>query len=195
MKTSDIARNPSSSSALGKKAPSTHDFLKRCALTFGTAIWLEMGCAGAPVRPEPGDCPKEAIEAMEELDLWDRYSFAAWLDVGQMYPRREGPDMGVYRSGPIVSFVYRPDRTKLPKGTRLYGQLWVNEKERIVYGRWTEAELPGNRKVPVCLVLAGSGRSEGWEWGEGSAPGAVRLERALMIEAVHHWPAPDDLRR
>ncbi len=185
VKTSDTAKSPSPSPVPGKKAPSTSDFLKRCALSFGTAAWLELGCSGAQVRPEPGNCPKGAVEAMTELEMYEGNGIAVWLDVGQVEPPYE-PLWGVYRSGSIVSRVSRSEG-KMPKGTLLYGQLWMNEKERVAYGRWTEAELPDGKKVPVCLILASS-RGDGYRWMEGSAPGAVRLPKHVPFEIAHRWP-------
>ncbi len=193
VKTSDTAKSPSPSSVPGKKAPSTSDFFKKCALSFGTAAWLEMGCAGAQVRPEPGDCPKGAAQAMADLELYKGEILSAWIDASQ--PQLEAGEVergvrGVYRSGPIVSRTahqYRPGH-KLPVGTLLYGQLWMNEKERVAYGRWTEAELPGSRKrVPVCLILASS-RGDGYKWSEGSTPEAVRLPKEVVFQVVHRWP-------
>jgi len=195
VKISDTAKSPPPSPVLGKKTPtSTSAFLKRCALSFGTAAWLEMGCAGAQVRPEPGDCPTGAIQAMAELRLmlpgaWESY-FGAHLDASQ--PEVSGGEpLGVYRSGSIVSRVSDPEDTGLPKGTLLYGQLWVNEKERRVYGRWSEAELPGGKKVPVCLILRGPGW-DGYPWMEGSTPGAVKLPKEHTFEPVLHWPFPGE---
>jgi serine/threonine-protein kinase len=183
----DTAKSPSPSPLSGKKAPSTSTFLKRCAISFGTAAWLEMGCAGAPVRPEPGDCPKGAVEAMEEMGLYEREGIRTWIDASQPQSESSDVERGVYRSGPIVSRTVRA-MEKMPAGTLLYGQLWMNEKERVAYGRWTEAELPGSRKrVPVCLILASS-RGDGYRWSEGSTPEAVRLPKEVMFEVVHRWP-------
>lgn len=79
----------------------------------------------------------------------------------------------------------------MPAGTLLYGQLWMNEKERVAYGRWTEAELPGGKKVPVCLTITRYdtmyGRV-GYKWSKGSTPGAVRMPKELMVSVVNRWP-------
>jgi serine/threonine-protein kinase len=126
---------------------------------------------------------------MAELKLYRGMDLFAWLDTSQPHSKAAVIEIGVYRSGPIVSRL-ETGKGEMPAGTLLYGQLWMNEKERVAYGRWTEAELPGSRKrVPVCLILGGfAGRRDGVEWEEGSTPGAVRLLKLLAFEVVHRWP-------
>jgi poly(3-hydroxybutyrate) depolymerase len=49
------------------------------AIGLGAALAVSAGCPGAQLRPEPGECPEEAVKAMKEHGLKDgdrvTYSF------------------------------------------------------------------------------------------------------------------------
>jgi serine/threonine-protein kinase len=113
------------------------------------------------------------------------------LDVNQ--PRTESEVRGRYRSGPLVSRLTEPEG-KAPAGTLLYGRLWVDEKGRAVWGRWTEAEIPGGSKVPVCLELGVNGEPYPIEEGfaEILGPGTVMLGRRTALHFVTRWAGADD---
>ncbi|WP_245815043.1 hypothetical protein [Cystobacter ferrugineus] len=160
------------------------------------AAWLcataGLGCPAVQVKPpEPADCPQQATEAMEALELRTASPLEAIIDINQ--PGRFGEE-GVYQDGPITSRITRGDGN-LPEGTLLHGQLWTGSgidedwgerKRPAVMGRYTQAVLPDGRKYPVCIVLGDrDGRIAVWE---GSKPGAFLLSRNVPVSAVWRWP-------
>jgi serine/threonine-protein kinase len=156
------------------------------------AAWLcvtfTVGCPAAQVRPPPGDCPPEAVESMEKLQITGRGG-QVLIDIHQ--PGKMG-DMGIYRPGPITGkVVYVSDMDLFPNGTLLYGQLWTEGLTKrgaeAVYGRYTEALLLDGRRVPVCIVLAGDGTGLLRKF-EGSKPGEAVLSRVVHFRAVDIWP-------
>ncbi|WP_338867951.1 serine/threonine protein kinase [Myxococcus stipitatus] len=160
-------------------------FLKTCAGVTAVAA-LSMGCPGAQVRPEPGDCPSEAREAMfnrankRGLRLRPGQSFMLTLDARQ--PGAMG-ESGTYADGPVTGVVRISSLPGLPEGARLSGYLWTGGE--FLVGRYTEARLPDGRTVPVCIVLAEEGYVEKWE---DSKPGAAVVGRSLPAYLVERWP-------
>ncbi|MGZ3460216.1 MAG: serine/threonine protein kinase [Archangium sp.] len=161
------------------------------------AVWLctatSLGCPAAQVRPEPENCPEEALHNMFEvlkLNEEDR-RFQATVDINQP----GGPtEEGTYRDGPIIGRVVQYDWSPhgLPGGTLLYGRLWTGpgiqdrDGEDAVMGRYTEALLPDGRKLSVCIVLGqADGREHKWP---GSKPGAAVLKRELAVFPAERWP-------
>jgi len=157
------------------------------------AAWLcaafSAGCPAAPLRPQPEDCPLEALESMESLNIRERLIYKVVLDINQP---GEQTQEGIYRTGPIISRVVKDSVSapSLPVGTLLYGQLWTEGLTRrgrdAVYGRYTEALLPDGRRVPICFALwdeAGIFPKE-----PGSKPGEARLPRVLDVMALDRWP-------
>jgi serine/threonine protein kinase len=155
------------------------------------AAWLcttfSVGCTAAQLRPLPGDCPPEAIQAMEELDLFGK-RFHVIIDINQPGTEQQ---TGIYRAGPIISRPVRyPWTGPLPEGTLLYGQLWTEGLtkygQEAVLGRYTEALLPDGRRIPICFVL---GDSTGLVLkSEGSQPGQTRMPREFRAYAARWWP-------
>lgn len=153
-----------------------------------------IGCPAAQVRPEPADCPREALQAMEELRIHTASPLQAVTDISQ--PGRAS-ELGTYQSGPIIGRLVRGDGN-LPEGTLLHGRLWtgpgiyVGEKafpRPAVVGRYTLAVLPDGRKYPVCIVLGGNPESGGVSmWAEYSKPGAAVLNRELPVSVIERWP-------
>jgi serine/threonine-protein kinase len=154
-------------------------------------ITLKVGCATWPPPPKKGgQCPQEALENMVRLKIYPESGLTVTLDIHQ--PGDWG-DRGVYRDGPIISQVSQ-GWGDMPSGALLRGKMWVADvydystmPHKSVMARYTEAQLPDGRVLPVCLVL-GSG-SVGREWElEGSQPGAAVLQRRQNVSAVRWWP-------
>jgi hypothetical protein len=57
-----------------------------------------------------------------------------------------------FKAGPVVGRVVVSSETSFPEGTLLYGHLWIDEKEARRDAVYTEAELPGGERLPVCLM-------------------------------------------
>ncbi|OJT20042.1 hypothetical protein BO221_33155 [Archangium sp. Cb G35] len=157
------------------------------------AAWLcaatGVGCAGAQVRPEPADCPADAVEAMfKELKMSAGGFTNALIDVNQPV---EGGDYGIYADGPIVGRVTKGEGL-LVEGTLLYGRLWTGPgltddlgRESVI-GRYTRAVLPNGKEYPVCIALGGPyGRVRRQP---GPKSGTVQLVRIDAINAVWRWP-------
>ncbi len=150
-----------------------------CLLQGGTA------CAGAQVRPQPGDCPPEALAAMKALRINIHDAVPAWLDVTK--PRENMVDN--YTDGPVVSSLLR-DFGDLPQSAVLYGRLWVTGNgvdvfgRKKVYGRWDRAKLPDGREVPVCFIM---GNPTGLPEAEVSPPGYARMARRAPLVAVKRF--------
>ncbi|HYO60234.1 serine/threonine-protein kinase [Archangium sp.] len=150
-----------------------------CLLQGGTA------CAGAQVRPQPGDCPPEALAAMKSLRIDIGEGRNAWLDVTK--PRWNMRDN--FTDGPVVSSFIDSFRD-LPEGSVLYGWLWVtgngvdHKGRKKVYGRWDKAKLPDGTELPVCFILANPDGAHELEVGP---PGYARLPRQGPLVAVKRF--------
>jgi serine/threonine-protein kinase len=148
-----------------------------------------LACPGAPVKPEPANCPSEALEAMGEA-IGLTGSLRAVIDINQSGDQSQ---LGTYRDGPVVGRIvgYSRGDPALPDGTLLYGRLWAGPGMTDEYGReavmarYTEARLPDGRTYPVCIVL---GNRDGRVFTQpGSKPGAAVLPRELPVTAVTRW--------
>jgi serine/threonine-protein kinase len=123
----------------------------------------------------------------EELQLEEGSLLKAIVDINQP---GEQSDLGTYRDGPITGRITRTEG-RLPVGTLLKGWLWTGpgiyeRKREAVLARYTSAELPDGREVPVCIVLGGlDGRVPKVK---GSTAEAVLLPRALPADPVRSWP-------
>jgi serine/threonine protein kinase len=184
----------STSPVASEKGSSFMSPLRNSRPVRATAAWLcaalSIGCPAAQVRPQPGDCPQEAVERMEELGVL-RKSVEIILDINQ--PGEVG-QLGSYHTGPIISRVVHLSRLTppmLPEGTLLYGQLWTEgltkRGQDAVYGRWTEALLPDGRRVPICFAL-GTDRTGLYTKREGSKPGQALMSRLTGAQSVDIWP-------
>jgi serine/threonine protein kinase len=138
------ASPPALSPAAPPKAPKGRTKAALCAAGVALA-----GCAGVPVRPTRQQCPAEAVAAMQQRD-WKIVTL--YLDpnserVGQRIPLRPGPIISAIRNtafeGPFTS-----------KGMAglLHGHVFHAEDGRVVV-RFTEVELPGGERVPVCFAV------------------------------------------
>lgn len=163
-----------------------------CALAIATASWLELGCAGVQLRPEPGLCPLESVRGMESLG-WapsDQSSLLIVLDVNQPAPLPYDPDFaltpefyGIYKDGPITGELPLPAQ-RAPVGTKLTGHLWTSGEQ--IYGHFLWAHVPGKGKIPICLELGDTG-GPGINKKEGSKPGAVIAPKAVQAYPTREW--------
>jgi predicted Ser/Thr protein kinase len=121
------------------------------------------GCTGAPIRPEPFECPARTEKVMRDQLGWEAgYRFAVALD-----DRFERDSRAVFRPGAeVVALV--PDtglipgqRQKAPPGTKLWGRVYVDPQDETAKGRgepaavlvkYERAKLPGKEEVPVCVI-------------------------------------------
>lgn len=154
-----------------------------CLVQGGTA------CAGAQLKPQRGPCPPEALAAMKALRIDIHDGRDAWLDVTK--PLVLGGDN--YADGPVISTFLR-DFGDLPKGSMLYGRLWVtgngtdNEGHKQIFGRWDKAKLPDGREVPVCFNLM---NRDGVYESRVGPPGYARLPRTITLVAVDRFVFED----
>ncbi|KFE60926.1 serine/threonine protein kinase [Hyalangium minutum] len=166
--------------------------LERCALLVASAAWLQAGCSGVQTRPEPGDCPEEAIRAMKALG-WvldiDYKTPTVMIDVTRPHPKKvgiaqteENAVMEV-KDGPVTGSLVFPFG-KAPEDMRLDGHLWTTGDR--VYGHYVRAHLPDGSTVPVCIELR-SGFEVGLEKNPGSKPGHAIIDKVVDARAVTRW--------
>ncbi len=126
------------------KAADSRTLAALCAAGLATA------CASVPLRPTQQPCPPEAMAAMLQRD-WDTVTL--FLDPNTV-PETDAVNKDVpLRPGPIISGV-EVDAPFTDKGLAglLYGHVFFAEDGRIVV-RYTEVELPGGERVPVCFAV------------------------------------------
>jgi eukaryotic-like serine/threonine-protein kinase len=154
-----------------------------CLVQGGTA------CAGAQPQPQRGPCPPEALASMKSLRIESYDGREAWLDVTK--PRSN--DLDNFADGLVISSFVR-DFGDLPKGSVLYGRLWVtgngtdNKGRKQIFGRWDKAKLPDGREVPVCFNLM---NPDGTYESEVGPPGYGRLPRRVPLVAVERFVFED----
>lgn len=119
------------------------------ALGLGIAGCLAMACPSPQVRPTPPpeDCPPGAVEAMEELGLFDpglpRPTTTFDLRPGE----KDARNIKVHEGTTTVRIAFPWGR--MPSQTLFSGQLLIGPER--VYGRLTEARTPRNERIPVCV--------------------------------------------
>jgi serine/threonine protein kinase len=168
------------------------EFLKWCRSTaiIGTLAAANAGCPGAQVKPEPGDCPADAVKAMKEHGLKARdvldFTFGGRLRGGIPSPPLKS---GKVEATVVQRQLFAGERiANLPPGTRLIGQLWLNpEKERpgLAWLRIYRAQPPNGPEFPVCIVAQTKGQLKVYERPE---PGVVRVEPQPWGMVVDRWP-------
>ncbi|HEX8698459.1 MAG TPA: serine/threonine-protein kinase [Myxococcaceae bacterium] len=177
----------------------------QCATLVGTLAAANAGCAGAPVRPDPGRCPQEAQDAMVQalrIKLKTTVGYIA-LDTE---PAPEDPYEQEYvaiKEGPITATVIRANDPTwpagLPKGTLLHGYLWTDlgfkrthpatgELVEFALIRFTSVTLPNKKSYPACIVAFDE---DGLAVKHaGSRPGVAVVQRFGYINTVRTWPPP-----
>ncbi|WP_309896306.1 hypothetical protein [Archangium sp.] len=107
------------------------------------ACALASGCPGAQVRPvTPDDCPPGAQEAMKKRNLFE---------TGSGIFEKDGQGLSTVRMGPGAVIRLTSEWGFAPPGTRLTGELFFGDER--VYGRFTQAHIPGGDSFPVCVQL------------------------------------------
>ncbi|WNG40537.1 serine/threonine protein kinase [Archangium violaceum] len=156
--------------------------LEMCAAATAAGLVLS-ACAGVPARPPERECPSAARKAMNALDVTLDDETVLVLDVN-----RPGgmADVGTFQDGPVVSVLHEGFHL-MPRGTLVYGRLWVRG-ERII-GHYDRAKLPGGEVIPVCFAI-GSGYEQRPGipklWGT-KAPGTVEISREVPIMVVRRF--------
>ncbi len=160
---------------------------ERCALLVASVAWFQAGCPGVQTRPDPEDCPEEAVKAMRQELGWRMGGGTQpfiLVDVtkGSREEAREEP-FTVWKDGPVTGALIEAEG-KAPAGTRLDGHLWTTGDR--IYGRYLRAHLPGGRTVPICVELQFGG-GLGMLKQEGSKPGHAVGMKVADGMAVERW--------
>ncbi|WP_434389461.1 serine/threonine protein kinase [Melittangium boletus] len=144
-------------------APATHptdppmklSATKRRALAPIAAACITSACAsgpkpiGPPGVPPRSDCPKGSGSMHNVYDLPD----GQFIDVSLGWPGKD-PERFNHRripakNGPIEARLYR-DVGSMPEGTIFYGEMML--RVDFSYGKFTRAQLPDGKVIPVCLA-------------------------------------------
>lgn len=187
-------KTPKSAPPTPPKAPrfaSHAEFLAWCRSTaiVGTLAAANAGCPGAQVRPEPGDCPEDAVKAMEEHGLVDGSTLAFTLG-GDI---KKGTPSPPIKGGRVEATVARrasgsTGTSNLPVGTRLFGELWTTpykEQPDLAALRFDRVQLPNGSEFPVCIVA----NDDGLLLVEEREPtGAIRTAPAPTGMVWYRWP-------
>jgi serine/threonine protein kinase len=130
-------------------------------LAFFAAV--AAGCTGAPIRPEPYECPKRTEQVMDQMGWEAGYRFTVALD-DRFDPES---DEVIFRPGAEVVAIVpdtgldREQRKLAPPGTKLWGRVYVDPQDETaklrgepaaVLVKYDRAKLPGKEEVPVCIV-------------------------------------------
>jgi len=185
--TSPTLTNGTPNAQQGQRASARRALIKKCAGLVASVAWLEAGCTGLQTRPDPEDCPKEAITAMEQELGWSLgyEPVPILLDVtkGNLEEQRGKPPT-VWKDGPVTGALINA-AGKAPAGTRVDGHLWTTGDR--IYGRYVRAHLPGGRVVPICVEIGNDSDKPGIDKREGSKPGHTLGPRAADSLAVERW--------
>jgi serine/threonine-protein kinase len=155
--TPPLQKSPPTSptSPTSKRAARTPSLMELCkTLAVGSAAWLAAGCSGAQVRPDRAICPADAVAAMNRLgmDMYKGRSTRGIVVRVDVAAPVDSERRCTFKAGPVVGRVVVSSETSFPEGTLLYGHLWIDEKEARRDAVYTEAELPGGERLPVCLM-------------------------------------------
>jgi eukaryotic-like serine/threonine-protein kinase len=121
------------------------------------------GCTGAPIRPEPFECPERTQKVMLEQGWEAGYRFTVALD--DRFD--QDSDEVIFRPGAEVVAIVpdtgldREQRQKAPPGTKLWGRVYVDPQDKTARRRsepaallvkYERAKLPGKEEFPVCII-------------------------------------------
>jgi serine/threonine-protein kinase len=184
--TSPTLTNGTPNAQQGQRASARRALIKKCATLVASVAWLEAGCSGVQTRPDPEDCPEDAVKAMRQELGW-RLGRATQpfilLDVTKGTAEEARTNMlAVFKDGPVTGALINAEGNA-PAGTRLDGHLWTTGDR--IYGRYVRAHLPGGRVVPICVELGNEIAQPGIDKEEGSKPGhtvGAKVESGLAVE-------------
>jgi serine/threonine-protein kinase len=188
--TSPTLTNGTPNAQQGQRASTRRALIKKCAALVASVAWLEAGCTGVQTRPDPEDCPEDAVKAMEQELGWRLGGRAVQpfilLDPtkGTVEEQRGQQPPLVLKDGPVTGALIHAEG-KAPAGIRLDGHLWTTGDR--IYGRYVRAHLPGGRVVPICVELGNDRDKPGIDKEEGSKPGHTLGPRASSGLAVERW--------
>lgn len=139
-----------------------------CLLVPAAVAAMNTACATMQAMPPPGgDCPPKIVAAMIEREWFHTNKPHLGVPMGIRLDASRPKEVEVtLHGGEVVSLVTHSNLQGLPEGTLLHGRLWIPAQGEA-WARWTEAELPDGRKLPVCIFSNPIERYE--EKGEGSA--------------------------
>jgi serine/threonine-protein kinase len=147
------------------------------ATKVGTALLacaLASGCPGAQVRPvTPDDCPPGAQEVMKK---WG---------IGEMWPaifEQHQQGLSTVRKGPGATIILEVGWGVAPPFTELTGELFFADER--VYGRFTEAHIPGGDRFPVCAQLRANDETLGLPIKGRPAADTALVTQNFHVEAV-----------
>ncbi|WP_224363609.1 serine/threonine protein kinase [Hyalangium versicolor] len=153
---------PKEDTPVSPVSPKPKPTFTQCAALIGTMAFLEMGCATVHTRPEPGECPEEAMKFMRKFGQPNDYSRYIGIVLD---PKKRNKDdsteVALYENGPITSEFDSVYARELPEGTLLEGHLWV-APGNLVFGRYTRARRPDGTTVPICVELCNENNAAGW---------------------------------
>jgi len=137
-------------------------------------------CASGPQQrppPKPAECPPGAA-ATREL-----FQIPAGETQPTIFPAFEKTHIAVVREGEVIVEMLGT-WGRLPDHTRFKGQVIFGSGR--VYGRFTEALLPGGETVPVCLEWV-STSGLGWEMEPGSTAKEARIWWDPRVQSVSRF--------
>jgi serine/threonine-protein kinase len=177
----------------GQRVSGRRALIKKCAALVASVAWLDAGCTGVQTRPDPEDCPEEAVRAMRQELGWRMGGGTQpfiLLDVtkGSLDIEEIRADLlTVWKDGPVTGALLEAEG-KAPAGTRLEGHLWTTGDR--IYGRYVRAHLPGGRVVPICIEVTEQGGPDGTlglPKEEGSRPGHTVGTKVSSGAVVKRW--------
>lgn len=148
-----------------KKSPKTRSLLAAGCLA-GSA------CVSGPQQrppPEPAECPPGADVTSE------RFRIPPGRTRATLFPAFESTRVAVIREGEVIVELLGAWGL-LPEHTRFRGEVFFGTGR--VYGRFTEALLPGGENVPICL-----------EWLSPNALG-IEMEPGSTAKEARIWWDP-----
>lgn len=134
------------------------------------------GCPAQQVRPtpEPAPCPVGAVETMKTLGI----------EIGNQYPATFPTPKLSYVTVKEGETTLRLllDWGKLPQNTLLSGRLIFGDGR--VYGRLTEAKVPGGDTFKVCLEMRDEEGGRGAIREPDGGPESARIFSTVRVRAV-----------
>ncbi|WP_395808979.1 serine/threonine protein kinase [Archangium minus] len=165
-----------------KTQEKTTKVLGRAAKAIGTGLVCN-ALAGCPTpqqvrpTPEPAPCPAGAVETMKTLGL----------DIGNQHPAYFPSPGAMYitvqEGDTTISLI--GDWGKLPSRTLLSGRLIFGDGR--VYGRLTEAKVPGGDTFKVCLEVRDEEGGRGAIRESNGGPESARIFSTVRVRAVSRF--------